>query len=69
MSNVEKEKLLNDLHIFQYKKGIYWKEIATFIGVSPTTIHFFKNNERELSNEKVLKLKKLIYSQAVIMAS
>lgn len=63
MNNVKKEKLLNDLHIFQYQTGIYWKDIATKIGVSPTTIHFFKNNRRELSAEKLDKLKKLIYKE------
>lgn len=63
MNNVEKEKLLNDLHIFKYRTGIYWKDIANIIGVSPTTIHFFKNNQRELSQEKIIKLKNLIYQK------
>ncbi|SHK06313.1 hypothetical protein [Paramaledivibacter caminithermalis] len=63
MNNVEKEKLLNDLHIWQYKTGTYWKDIASFIGVSATTIHFFKNGLRELSEEKIAKLKKLIYKK------
>jgi transcriptional regulator with XRE-family HTH domain len=61
MNNVEKEKLLNDLHIWQYKTSTYWKDIAIYIGVSPATIHYFKNGRRELSKEKLYKLKELIY--------
>lgn len=54
------EKLINELHIYQFKTKTRWKDIAEYVGVSPTTIHLFKEGRREMAVDKLLKVAELI---------